>query len=170
MTIGHTAHLSDEAVDDVLIGLGSPEAEAHLAGCRECRERVEAFRADMQMFNGTMLAWSQARSATMAAPERPTLWRRELIPAAWVAAVTILLALAIPAWRHQHAPANLEAPNAAAANTGDQDTEAQIAEDNELMRSVDAALSTSEKMPVPEYYLLSRPHPRQQIRPRLRKP
>ena len=41
MTPEFTTHLSEEALDDVLIGLGSKEAHAHLAVCpnagRKCQ-------------------------------------------------------------------------------------------------------------------------------------
>lgn len=86
-------------------------------------------------------------------------------------AVTMLLVLAVPIfWRHQPTTANRETPNAATAAREEQDTEAQIAEDNELMRSVDMALSASEESPLAEYHLASGPHPLQQPRPKLRKP
>jgi hypothetical protein len=40
MKSNFNAHLTEEALDDVLIGMGSEEAALHLAACPECRARV----------------------------------------------------------------------------------------------------------------------------------
>ena len=61
MTPSLSNHLSEEALDDVLIGLGSAESEAHLAVCPECRAEVETFRGDVALFNAASVAWSESR-------------------------------------------------------------------------------------------------------------
>ena len=42
MTPASSTHLSEEAFDDVLIGLGSPESETHLAVCEDCWRRINS--------------------------------------------------------------------------------------------------------------------------------
>ena len=60
-------HLSDEALNDVLIGMGAPASESHLAVCPLCRSKVEAFQADLGAWNAATLNWSQARAEQAAA-------------------------------------------------------------------------------------------------------
>jgi hypothetical protein len=49
-----------------------------------------------------------------------------------------------------------------------EDSEAQIAQDNDLLRSVNAALSTAEASPVREYHLSDGPHSPLRTRPEAR--
>ena len=53
-----TNHLSEEALDDVLIGLGSAESQAHLEVCADCRAQVRTFLGDVALFNAASMAWS----------------------------------------------------------------------------------------------------------------
>jgi hypothetical protein len=63
MTPEPAAHLSEEAIYDVLIGLSSAETNAHLVVCALCRGELEALRSELQVFNDTALAWCKARPA-----------------------------------------------------------------------------------------------------------
>jgi predicted anti-sigma-YlaC factor YlaD len=174
MTPELSTHLSEEAIDDVLIGLGSPESDAHLAACSHCRGQLEQFRSEMNLFNQASLAWSKAKSATIlrAAP-RPKARPALPAPAGWVLAAAALLAIGLPVWNHAHRSpagdasdyASTYAP-APASPAGD--SEAQIAEDNDLLRSVNAALNSNEVSPISEYHLSDGPHPRHPARPELR--
>ena len=163
MTIELSAHLSEEAMNDVLIGLGSPEAEAHLAACPACRKQLEGFNGDMQLYNQASLRWSEARSATMPAPvvmaKRPM---GRFAPIGMALAAAILISVGVLAWHHNHG--TLE--NSAVAPAAQQDDEAQIAADNELMRSVDVALSAGEESPLGEFRMAETPHPRVTTGPR----
>ena len=92
-------HLSEEALNDVLIGMGSYQSELHLASCPECRAKVETFRSGMNMFNETSLAWIE--SASSATPRsavlRPKPRRLEFRSIGWaVAALALLIATAVP--------------------------------------------------------------------------
>ena len=53
------SHLSDEALDDVLIGLGSLASHAHLAQCPQCRARVESFQTTGDLFNQASRQFSE---------------------------------------------------------------------------------------------------------------
>ena len=167
MTPGSAAHLSGEELDDVLIGLGTPESEAHLAGCEQCRAQVRQFRSNMSAFNQATLAWSQARPATnIGGRIRNRARRSALAPLGWaLAGATIVLLAGVPMWNHSHHStqnvATLLAPQ-------QQDTEAQIAQDNELLRSVNAAINQSDASPYTEYHLAEGPHPLRKNRPEVR--
>ncbi len=166
MTPEFSTHLSEEALHDVLIGLSSPASDAHLAACPACRGQVQEFRSDMQLFNQTTLAWSEAMpAAQLSATSRPAIRPAYFAPARWALAAAVLLAVGLPVWRYyRHS-----APNYASVPvTQSEDTEAQIAQDNELLRSINMALSANETSPIREYHLSDRPHDRSKTRPELR--
>jgi hypothetical protein len=154
MTPESTTHLSDEALNDVLIGLGSPESHAHLDACKECRAQVQAFRGDVQLFNAASIAWSESRwpIARITAPHRG----RPRIPfASWTAVAATLVIMALAVWHHRSAapPAQVSAPQSLPA-----DSEAQIAQDNQLLQAVNAAISPEEESPIVEYKIMESPN------------
>jgi len=146
-TIGH--HLSTEALDDVLIGMGTAESESHLAACAQCRARVQAFGANLQLLDETSMAWSRVRAAGMAEMPVPTRARRRpLATMGWTAAGLAALALALPVWQgvHQHIDhARLGAAPQVTAT--EPDSAAQIAADNKLLEEIDAAVNSNEASP-----------------------
>jgi len=163
MTPAESAHLTEEAVNDALIGLSTPEANAHLAVCQPCCDRLEKFRSTVTMFNQASLAWSEDRPAPnprIVGPKARPAW---FAPASWALAAAILLAIGVPVWRHEGRISQIR--DAASASA---ESEAQIAADNDLLRSVDAVLSENEASPLNEYQLQDRPQPRQKARPELR--
>lgn len=150
-------HLTESALHDLLIGLGSDAALAHLATCSVCGEKVEAFRADMQLFNDASLAWSEARPMpAVATPARVAARQPLFTYLRWaplnfaVGTAVLLTALGLPVWQHLHKP---QPAPAMIATTGNQDTAEQIAQDNDLLRSVDAALTTTDEPTVDQYNL-----------------
>ncbi len=154
MTPGITNHLSEEALDDVLIGLGSPESDAHLAACAECRAQVQAFRGDMQLFNAASLAWSKSRWPKVQ-PSIPAAARTHVAFASWSAIAAVLVAvMAVGIWHHRPVPA---LNHAATSQTSPVDSEAQIAQDNQLLQAINAAISPDETSPIDEYKISERP-------------
>lgn len=148
-------HLSEEALDDVLIGLGSAQSQAHVAACPECRARVEAFRGDMRMFNAASMAWTEAQPAQMRRIV-PHAARTRLAFASWAAVAAALVVMALAIWHFRPATA----PNQAnTAQSQPVDTETQIAEDNQLLQAVNAAISPDEVSPIDEYKIVESPHP-----------
>ena len=167
------AHLSDEAIDDILIGESSPESDAHLALCPVCRSNVEEFRSEMQLFNQTSLAWVESRgeSRPAAAVRATPLWKLStafFAPASMALAAVLLLAVKLPLWNHNpHAVRS----SASAATALSQDSDAQIAQDNDLLRSVDMALNSEDASPLAEFSLPGRIHRAPKATPaRARKP
>jgi len=156
-------HLSEEALDDLLIGDGPAESEAHLAACPECRAKVEAFQSDLALFNKATLCWGEVQSATMPAPQaRSSARRLPLAIAAWGATVAgLLMAVGVPVWRHaERFPASHQASSIAPTA----DTELQIAQDNELLKAVDMAINQEEASPLSEPSLAAKPHSRHRQR------
>jgi hypothetical protein len=164
MTPQKTTHISEEAFDDVLIGLGSPESEAHLAGCPDCRVKIETLQSDVHLFNSASLAWSEARAGRYRQPAAGRSGLRTRIAfVSWTATAVVLLAMAIAIWHHGlSTPAN----RADTAQSQPADSQAQIAEDNELMRAVDAAISPDEESPIDEYNILESRHSRSRAHPK----
>jgi anti-sigma factor RsiW len=153
-------HLNDEAFDDLLIGLGAQDAQAHLARCPRCRARVESFQATLGLFNQASISWSESRNESRSharvieprpAP-RPALalFTRPALSIG-VAFAALLLLAGPPAWRIL-TPRPVQPPAIAAQSP---DTETQIAEDNELMEAVNSAIDPDVHSVVDQYHLLN---------------
>ena len=96
---------------------------------------------------------------------RPMAHRAVFAPVGWALATAVLLmTIGVPVWRHDHRStlSNGTAPAAV------EDSPAQIAQGNDLLRSVDEALNTSEASPISEYHLSDGPQPHRKARPELR--
>jgi hypothetical protein len=170
MSMQSATHLTEEALDDLLIGLASVESEAHLTECAACRAKVQALGAHLDAFDHASLAWSQARSEALpaigpaASAKAKSIWTA-LAPLEWAVATAVFLLLALPVWNRSQLPAPVS--SAVAAPTAG-DSEAQIAEDNDLLKSVDAALNTNDASPIAEYDLIEQPHSHSKARSKSR--
>lgn len=166
MTNKVSTHLSEEDLHDVLIGMSTPEADTHLAQCQVCRDQLEQFHATIQVFNQASLAWSEARPAMkLHAGNRFKFHALVFAPVGWALAAVALLAIGVPVWKYDHRSTFHNSP---APVTVPEDSEAQIAQDNDLLQSVNAVLTANEASPLSEYHLTDRPHPRVKARPELR--
>ncbi len=156
-------HLSEEALNDTLIGMGSSTAELHLATCTLCRAKVEEFQADLGVWNSTTLAWSQVQAEQGERIRIPAPHRR-LSPAAvgWALAAVALLAMVIPVGRESGV---FGTKHSAVAVAQQEDSQAQIAQDNELLKEVNAAINPDEMSQLKEYDLFKTPPPRHRQRP-----
>jgi hypothetical protein len=83
----------------------------------------------------------------------------------WALAAALFVAIGISTWNHHPIFQN----NAALPVPAQGDSEAQIAQDNDLLRSVNVALLEGEEPPVDAYNLMETPHPRLRARPELGK-
>lgn len=152
MTREMLTHLPEAALDDVLMGMGSVESEAHLARCPQCRAKVEQFGADVRLFNAASMAWSEARPRRALEPAALTPTRRmpfALMGSAATAALAVVLAISVG--RHE---GWFSAPNGTSTDVQIRDSQAQIVQDNQLMQAVNAAIGPQEESPVDEYGLL----------------
>jgi hypothetical protein len=166
-----TIHLSEDQIDDQLIGDPSAYAAAHLAGCGECAERVADAAAPIAGFRDVTMAWSERRSATMPLPAAPvdgTLWQRRM---GWaMAAFALVMGLSLSgAGRKaqrltasvQSAPAvdsfeqpaaavtarNVAAPVRVALESGDARSDDRYAGDNRMLKAIDNELDASVETP-----------------------
>jgi hypothetical protein len=167
MTPEKSTHLSEEAINDVLIGLGTAESDAHLAVCSICNSHLKQFRVEMEAFNETTLAWSEARpTASLRATRRSKVRAAMYSPLGWALAAVLLIAIGIPV--RSHYQSSLDRASVQAPAPGD--TQAQIEKDNDLLRSVDVALNENEESPISAYHISEAPRHRARTRPDLRKP
>jgi anti-sigma factor RsiW len=156
MTPASTNHLSEEALDDVLIGLGTAEAHAHLAACPECRAHVATFRGDIALLNAASMAWSQSRRSQPLSREARPHPRLHAAFIGWAVTVAALVFMAVGIWRHHPAAPPNHANTVQSLPT---DSEAQIQQDNQLLQAVNAAISPDDPSPIDEYKILESPHP-----------
>ena len=149
MTLHSPVHLSAEAFDDLLIGMGSREAEAHLEKCAACRQKLLSFREDVSLFNEASLGWAQARTpqAQLLPRRRPFFVPSPVLGLGAVAMMLVVLGLPVV-----HRPHPVAIPNTPAASDAADSVE-QIAEDNKLMKDVDTAINPDEGSIVAQYHL-----------------
>lgn len=104
-------HLTEDQIDDALMGDLAAKAAAHLAGCSTCAERLAEARMPLASFKAVSTAWSERRSATLPAvvPQRAGLGSRlgsrlgaRGRLAGWSAGLSgaLALAIAVPVMLH----------------------------------------------------------------------
>jgi hypothetical protein len=147
-------HLSEEALDDVLIGLGTAQSHAHLAVCPECRDQVKTLLGDVTLFNAASIAWSKSRLPRPYVSEPRVRVHAAFV--GWVVSAAALVVLAFGVWHHRPDTAPRQANSVPSQPT---DSEAQIAQDNQLLQAVNAAISPDEASPIEEYKILESSHP-----------
>jgi len=160
-------HLTNEQFTELLIGGApgpecGPECELHLAQCELCRNELTKFSESVALFTHTSLAWSDAqpgRSLRTRAARRTS--RLLYAPMGWALAAALLVLIAVPpAWKYEHRSVGDHASAAGrvpALESAQQDSAAQIAQDNQLLESVNVALNTNDASPLPEYRLSDSP-------------
>jgi hypothetical protein len=152
MNTSATAHLTGDQLSDMLIdSASSPECQAHLAHCEQCRRELGIFSASVGDFSSVALGWSEARPAiSLRAQAASDRRRAELPPLAWALAAVALLVAGVPIWNHGHDVSPKAGQSAASAAA---DSPAEIAQDNDLMKSVNLELADNDLSPLSEYRL-----------------
>ncbi len=145
----HTSsHLSEDDLDEILMGIGSPAQSAHLASCDPCGERYAAFavpfQAQMTRYNQATLDWSDARSKTISRDlAEHRLTPRLTLGALRAATAAVVLALALGVhggMRHSlQASDEAAAPGSTPVAALDQH---EIASDNEMLQAIDSEIGT----------------------------
>ncbi len=167
-------HLSEEQIDDALMGDLAAESAAHLEGCPACAERLAEAKMPLASFKAVSTAWSERRSATLPAvvPKRGGLGARGRL-AGWSVALSAALAVAIavPVMLHQGRGAAIEgthgsgqmaqvepagaagepaaavASSAKAASAREAVADEQISQDNAMLQDVSRELNASGQSP-----------------------
>jgi predicted anti-sigma-YlaC factor YlaD len=153
-------HLTDEqfaeCVAECAVVAPSPESEAHLRECSACREELARFAASMEDFGRAAFAWSETQPAvSLRAEARPSVGRAWMAPAGWAVAAAMLLAAGLPMVIHHDGQ-----PAETAVVDGPDDSDAQIAEDNQLMQSVNMAIGVNDSPELRGYGLQTGRHAR----------
>jgi len=154
-------HLTEEALDDLLIGMGSPAARRHVASCQPCHKRVAAMQSSIEHFNQASLAWSESKAAPISRQafrsrsfaSRP-LAQRSLAPRplVWTAATAALLLAVAASWNLRNtSPSSAETQVATQSPAPASDYAAQIDEDNQLLLNVSTALNDEPSAPLSEF-------------------
>jgi hypothetical protein len=151
-----TPHLTEDQLDDLLIGTGSVEAAQHLASCPACQGRRDGFLQSMVPFNQASQAWSEARSNAL---NRDLTGHRTPFritrAAAWTCAsllVVFLAGLAEIDLRRQPAQSLTASVQSIPAT---EERNQEIASDNAMLYAIDAAISAPEPSPAQLYGNLS---------------
>ena len=144
-------HLNDEQFAECVLLTIDPECANHLAVCERCREELETFTASVDAFNQASMAWSEAQPSVSLRGRAESRARREaFVPAGWVLAAAAVVAIAVPVMNHEQRGSQ---SRDAVASVSQDDSTAQIADDDRLMRSVNVALAANEPSPLSEYGL-----------------
>ncbi len=156
MTSPASPHLTEDQLTDCMIeDHPDPGCQTHLAHCEECRLRLklerEAFQTSIAGFNSASLAWSESRpSLSLRAKAASQAANSVYTPMRWALATVALALVALPIWNHDRraTPAGSQP-----AVSSPDDSASQIAQDNQLMQSVNLALARNEPSPFNEYRL-----------------
>ena len=142
-------HLTDDQFAECLTAAApEPAIQSHLAQCDECRTELGVFLAAMDDFSAAALGWS--KSQPVVSPRARWLRTQQplVAPLRWALAAALIAAVGVPVAMHRERVVNVAVNEAPA-----EDSPAQIAQDNNLLRSVDVALGESDPSPYQEYGL-----------------
>ena len=148
-----SAHLTDDQFTDCAIGLKPGiTASRHLAHCELCRGELAAFGLSVDNFNRATESWSAAQPA-LSLPAASGKLRATWVPrplfatASWALAACVLFGAAILTTIHRH---NGSLSPAVAAEL-QQDSPAQIEQDNKLLMAIEREIRVDDRSPVQEY-------------------
>ena len=148
-----TPHLNDEQFTAYLLDAGSdPAGTAHLASCAICQEELKLFRQSVSSFNNVTLAWSESRP--LAQIRKATPPSRAWSPTAtWVLAACLMLVAALSVAWHNGQDRHSLASHPTNGSAHAENSEAEIARDNQLMTEVNLEINRQEPSPISEYGL-----------------
>lgn len=147
-------HITEHDFAELMMGASvSPEVQDHVANCDTCREELTAFSGAVGDFSSASLRWIEKRpAASLRQAERDRARRTRQLRYGWAVSVATAVLVAVPLWTHLRpdSPATRDRVVALQPKTAEA-TEAQIARDNELMKSVDVALSDTDASPLRQF-------------------
>ena len=146
-------HLNDEQFMECAIGEEpGVEAAAHLLECEACREELARFGMSVSSFNSAARAWSEARPVEVrTAASGYRAGRPFLAMASGMVAACLILGLGVVAVSHHEQGGRVG--TVASVSAPQEDSAAQIAQDNQLLMAVDVAIRSDDRSPVLEYGL-----------------
>jgi hypothetical protein len=131
-------HLSQQQIDEWLMGNRPAEVESHLRSCEVCEDALARVSEPLTMFGAAVRSWSEEHMGPL--PVRAQARRRN---AGWwrvgLAIATLWLAIAVPVYRHHQ-----ETQQAALTAVQDEALLQQV--DRELSQSVPAPMEPLAKL------------------------
>lgn len=132
-------HLSDEQFANFLAGQKNDEqARQHLESCGACSQELSAMTAAVGDLNFASLRWAEKRASRI---ETPSVWTLNwhALPG-WGATLAAVLIFGVALGAHMQVRSSVE-PALQPAHTVSAPSADELAEDNQLMRSIDNELS-----------------------------
>jgi len=150
-------HNSKQALDDVLLGLSSLESDAQREVRAICRSRSEGLHTKVRMFTHALLVWSEALPTVGLLAAKETESRvRDIYTGKLGSGYR-------SSFRARYAtfqPRSPFCPYGLASTSVRESSEAQIAQGNDLQRSVNAAPGANLESPICEFQRSSGLHAR----------
>lgn len=160
-------HLSEEQIDDQLMGDLSGEAAAHLVDCEACSRRVAKAGAPIQGFRDVGTAWAERRSATMPIPSVQAgalVWQRRVGWAMTACALVVGISLSGNERKVEMLRASVQSaqsvdavsattarvavvPVAVGNGTVDETSAERYSGDNRMLKAIDSELDASVETP-----------------------
>lgn len=148
-------HLTDEQFAMLLSGKrGDAQAQAHVESCAVCRAELQSVGSAIADLNSASLRWAERRAARIGTPSVWALnWRA--LPG-WGATVAGVLIVGVALGAHMQSSDRHAVPlQPAHVMTAPSDDE--LAQDNRLLRSIDAEVNEQPQLPAAEISATSRP-------------
>ena len=138
MKPNHSAHLAEQALTDLLLGVRSAESEAHFRECAECRMEAVQIARGIASFQEASLTWAQGR---VQAGLRVPVATRKAISFGWrtPAGAFAAVALAAGVYRLVDMHPGVQRKQAAGISSA--------AEENRRLLAIDKELSAEEPSP-----------------------
>lgn len=132
-------HLTDEQFADLLAGANADNrAVLHVERCQSCRNELTELGAAVGDLNFASLRWAEQRASRIAVPSRWTLnWNA--LPG-WGATMAAVLIFGVALGAHMQSSTRIE-PALQPSHTVAAPSQDELAQDNQLMRSIDNELS-----------------------------
>jgi hypothetical protein len=140
------SHLSEDDLDEVLLGFAAPAASAHAASCPDCQARLDSFRGQLAAFNQASSDWSVARSNTISRDLAGHRTALRLTPATlWysTAAAVLAVAFSISTGLHRES-VSLQSARAAQSEVVAEvaPDQGELASDNAMLAAIDSETAT----------------------------
>jgi predicted anti-sigma-YlaC factor YlaD len=148
-------HLNDDQFMECAIGVEpGVEAAAHLRECEACREELARFGMSVSSFNSAARAWSESLPAMSVELQGYRASRPFFAVASYALAACLMLGLGFEVVHHEQATRSATVGSVSVSSVSQEDSAAQIAQDNQLLMAVDVAIRSDDRSPVQEYGLV----------------
>jgi hypothetical protein len=149
-------HLTQNELDEALMGIASEGRMAHLKDCVACNAHLAEFKSTLSVFNQAASAWSEAKSNALTRDlnQHRTPFRITA-HAAWCCASILVLAAAATFGLGLHERSTQITPAQAETASSEASSQREIASDDAMLRQIDSAIDTAEPSPEELYGIQS---------------